>query len=275
MSAGYVYAATGEIHVALALNSARSLRRVAPDAQIDFFTDADIGSDVFDSVHRLQAAHHRPKFEALRNSRFDRTIYLDADTILLADISDVFAVLDRFDIAAAHVVKRNNFTGRQWRRPFPAALCELNGGVLAIRRSEAVSDFLMRAEQAVLATGGDDQPIIRELLVESNLRLWVLPPEYNYKNVQQAATLTDADAAPRVLHMSGLHRLFRETGAPPALASIVPSDILGHLAELLASDRYLNPGQRRRVRQLSARTPGRRLRDWLRGGRPRRPFPDL
>lgn len=274
---GFVYAATGATHVALALNSAASLRRASPNAQIDFWTDAEVPSGPFDAVYRLDRAHHRPKFEALRRSRFERTVYLDADTLILADISDIFVALERFDVAVAHVFRRNNFWGRQWRKPYPAALCELNGGVIGVRRSPAVDAFLKDVEEVVIARGGPDQPVFREMLLESELRLWVLPPEYNYKNLDQIATLTDADTAPRVLHMSQLHRRFEENGGrPPPLASIFQPKLLRHLQDLMASDSYLNPGQRTRVRPISARTLGRRVRSWLKG-RQRRdmPFPEL
>ena len=52
--------------------------------------------------HALEGAHTRSKVDCLHRSRFARTLYLDADIRVIHDISEMFIVLDRFDIALAH-----------------------------------------------------------------------------------------------------------------------------------------------------------------------------
>jgi hypothetical protein len=264
---GFVYAATGERYIDLARHAARTLRAVAPKTIIDLWCDTGIEDETFDRVHLLDRTTHRPKFEALRRSRFQRTVYLDADTIAVADPSDIFFVLTRFDVAGAHVGRRNNgFCRSGWRRDFPLAFPQINGGVLGIRKSEATDAFLASVDAALAETGArKDQPILRELLFDSDLRIAVLPPEYNCKQLHQIATWTDADAAPRILHVPELHkRRDPESGRIPRLSEIYPASLLTHVDELLASDAYLRPKPRPKVRALADRPIGRRIKARLR-----------
>ena len=72
---------------------------------------------------RVEWSWHQLKFEALRRSRFERTIYIDTDVIALADLSDVFDVLDRFDITGARTDGRGNkFNAHAWRSSVPSPL---------------------------------------------------------------------------------------------------------------------------------------------------------
>ncbi|MFO7731637.1 MAG: DUF5312 family protein, partial [Spirochaetia bacterium] len=52
-----------------------------------------------DRIHQLDDPWHRSKMDAMLLSRFDKTLYLDADLFVIADIRDVFEVLDHFDMA--------------------------------------------------------------------------------------------------------------------------------------------------------------------------------
>ena len=76
----------------------------------------------------------------MMQSPFEKTLLLDTDTYVCADISDLFAILERFDIAMTHE--------RPYRDDFPAssgvpdAFVEFNQGVIAFRRSYEVQDAL-------------------------------------------------------------------------------------------------------------------------------------
>ncbi|WCR11941.1 hypothetical protein JHW45_06175 [Paracoccus stylophorae] len=103
---GVVFATTGKTYNILARRAARTLKQCMPTVEIDWFTDATLKSDrVFSQIHRLSESFFRPKMEALRKSRFDRTLYLDADIIALSDVSELFTALDDFDLLAAHAEK--------------------------------------------------------------------------------------------------------------------------------------------------------------------------
>ena len=277
---GFVFAASGAAHVEMAVNAASSLRRVAPGAAIDLFADA-IPADAspFDEVHPLDRSWFRPKFEALRRSRFDRTIYLDSDILAVADPSDIFDVLDRFDFAAVHNQHRNSAHATQiWRRPLPAAFPQINGGLLAVRRTPEVLTLLQDIEDALRADPElkRDQVPMRELLFDSGIRLAILPPEYNLMQVRHAEVQGRKDTAPRLLHLTRLHahlssRARRVTTAEAALGPV----LWRHVERLIAGDRTLGGTPDRGLKPLADRgitgalnVAWRKGRKWLRQRRP-------
>ena len=105
---GVIYVATGSDYVELARTSAASLRAVEPGLLIDLFTDdldrLDLG--VFDQVHRIAVPEPRSKLTCMALTRFERTLFLDADTLVVGALGDLFDLLDRFDCALAHDVRR-------------------------------------------------------------------------------------------------------------------------------------------------------------------------
>ena len=143
-SVGVIYLAIGARFIAEARVSAESVRRALPGVPIALFTDRvpEI-HDGFNAIIQLSAPHpraHINKLVAMMQSPFEKTLLLDTDTYVCADISDLFAILERFDIALTHE--------RPYRDDFPAssgvpdAFVEFNQGVIAFRRSYKVQDAL-------------------------------------------------------------------------------------------------------------------------------------
>ena len=239
---GVVFAATGEGFTRLAAEAARSLRATNPGIPIDLFTDGEVADPVFDQVHQLGRSWFRPKFEALRRSRFQRTICFDADVIVVADLRDVFEVLERFDFVAAHEQRRNTASAmRQLSRPMPAAFPQINSGVVGVRKSPEVEAFLESVERTIFeGKHSRDQYVLRELLFDSDLRLWVLPPEYNLMAVRQVEVQGSKFTAPRVLHLPRLHDHFK--GGVKRLetpAAVIGPALWRHIRSMIAADMTL------------------------------------
>ena len=252
--AGFVFAVSGADYLPLAENAAETIRRHHPDHPIDLFTDQAVEPEIFDRVIPLEAQSFRPKFEALRRSRFDRTIALDADILCLAPVDDVFTLLDRFDLAAAHEPRRNSETALMvCGEPLPAAFPQLNSGVVAIRKSARIEAFFADMEQALAESGTErDQPVLRRQLYDSDLRIWVLPPEYNFMTTDLLEACSEQQAAPRILHLTRLHRHFGPDGGKRQLTditSICGPAVQRHLNALLAADQTLG-GTGNRVRPM-------------------------
>ena len=87
---------------------------------------------------------------------------------VLADLRDIFEVLDRFDIALAQDQNRNSPQAlTEYRQPFPNAFPQFNAGVIGFRRTPQVAALLDRWTEAIRDHAIDkDQPSLRELLVE-------------------------------------------------------------------------------------------------------------
>lgn len=199
---GVVFCATGERYVAMARAAADGLRRTDPDLPCDLFTDAAGPVDGFDRTIRLEDLKRRPKIEAMLASRFDHTLFLDADVFVVNPVGPVLALLDRFDIALAHDFERNSAHGRRiWREAVPSSFPQFNSGVLGVRRTAATTALLEDwADGLEAAGGGRDQPVLRELLWSSDLRIATLPPEFNFCDLGALPFFRRATPAPRVVH---------------------------------------------------------------------------
>lgn len=183
---GVLYVATGPRHTQEALQSAQSLHKHMPDLAVILYTDQDkVASPLFTEIRKIERPLHTcgDKILPLKETPFERTLFLDTDTHICAPIQDVFEILDRFDLAASHAPYRPS-------RPFvtPDCFCELNSGVFAYRKTP---DMLLLFEKwlelyqvFVEETGRDeDQPTFRQAIYESAIKLYVLPPEYNLRTV--------------------------------------------------------------------------------------------
>lgn len=206
---GVAFAATGEQYNTLARRAARRLHEVMPNVEIDLFTDAMVDDPVFAQIHLLEKkSTHRPKIEALLRSRFDLTLMLDADIYTVVDVSDVFDLMDRYDIAGVHGVLRTRLMGYGNQR-IPRSFTVVNSGVLVTRRSGRL-DELLRDWSLALPTNVEarDQPHLRRLLWENkDIRLGNLPLEYNCINPALLRLWARDFGAPRLLHLRKYHRL--------------------------------------------------------------------
>jgi hypothetical protein len=262
---GVIFAATGIGYRRLAERAAATVRQHCPGLPVDLYTDIPDSSDVFDRVEALADPWHRVRIDAMAMSRFRRTLMLDADLLVLADIRDVFELLDRFEIALAHDPNRNKPMAVEfWRTPVSAAFPQYNGGVVAYRGSERVRAFLRHWSRVVRDEKmRRDQPALRELLWESDLRIATLPEEYNLVNVGALRGWKGSQAAPRIIH----HYRFHEGFTKGRREVTTLDDLLGpmtaaRLPLMLAGDRALAARAGRAVRAASGPD---RLRAWARG----------
>jgi len=237
-----VFATSGAGYTALARRAALSVRAVLPDIPIEIFTDQPGDLPEADVTHPLPDSHHRPKFHALANSRFDRAIYLDADIHALAPFDDIFTLLDRFDLAAAHDQYRNaDLALAKWRQDLPPAFPQVNSGVMAANLSDPVRAFLNNMDKTLRAEqSGRDQPVLREMLWLSDLRLAILPPEYNCFNYFALEVTNGSQPGPRILHNAAFHKgLDGRAGHVTRPEHLLGPALYKHVRQLIAADRTL------------------------------------
>jgi hypothetical protein len=220
---GVIYIAFGKRYVDEAIFSARSVK-AATSLPVCLFTDSDIQEPCFDKVVTISPEHKRAKVDFLASSPFDRTLYLDSDTEVKSDITDVFDILDRFDIAAAHDHCRKS---HRWASKLPAydaipyAFPEYNGGVILYKKSPAVAEFLAEWQSCFHAnkekTNGQDQASFRITLWNTGIRLHTLPAEFNIRNEHLRQRIMNMSREPgnetmlkpRIFHW---HKLNTKTG---------------------------------------------------------------
>ncbi|MEQ9257583.1 MAG: putative nucleotide-diphospho-sugar transferase [Roseovarius sp.] len=210
MRDGVIYVATGAGYTALAVQSAVSLRQMSPGLAIDLFTDLPDapGLGIFDAVHPVPSSHPRVKLECFARARFERVLFLDADTLVLADLAELFALAERFPLSLAHDVRRRSELIRQGHaHETPYAFPQLNSGVMLYRNDAGMRDFFAEWKRRYDAAGVPrDQVVLKDLLWESDLRFYVLPPEFNLRRVTMLEAWEPLDAIPSILHS---HRLLQ------------------------------------------------------------------
>jgi len=218
---GVIYVARGPSYFDLAVASAQSLREMNPGFSVDIFTDQPVppgspATALFDQVHPLPDGPARAKIVCLAMSRFARTLYLDCDTLVVKPFGDLFDILHRFELAVAHDMRRISPLIREHHAErTPYAFPQLNCGVLLFRRSAASDAFFAEWSRRYLEAGkARDQVTFKDLIWSSDIRFYVLPPEFNLRRVTMMDAWEPLDALPTIIHSHRLLDHLRGTDAP-------------------------------------------------------------
>ena len=194
--------AHGAKYRAFARRAAWHIKLTNPDLPVHIYSDAPIDDPSVDEVTVLDGVWHRSRLDSMLTSPFDETLALDVDIFVTLPIGDIFDTLAVHDIAACHDQNRS-FARRELDWDMPNAMPQLNGGVVAYRKSDAALDFIRRWRDHVQETNAErDQPTFRKLAYEGKARMAILPPEYNLQN-RQSFTFRYRNVAPRVMHVIG------------------------------------------------------------------------
>jgi len=168
----------------LAVTSAKSVKEHMPYLGITLFTNLKMESfdDVFDNIVKVGELelHHmiwQKKWEYLSQSPYDISLHLDADTYMCDDCSEIFPLMDHFDMS---IPSSPHYYSR--KIGVPKSFPELAGGVILWKKNDKTKKFIndmieMLKDRRRYYT---DEPYIRYLLYHDNdIRYSVLPMEYN------------------------------------------------------------------------------------------------
>lgn len=192
MSNGAIYIIThNPKYVGLLLSSSASLKEAMPDLPITVFTQFPVSSPNFERVVPVTPTQHGfyDKTRLMRQSPYERTLFIDADTHVLQPVPELFTLLDHFDCAATHEeYVSTDWFNRYLRPDIPKSFPEFNTGILAFRRSESMNTVLLQWHelyhnylQSSPNEPINDQPFFRVAAYCSNARIATLTREYNCK----------------------------------------------------------------------------------------------
>lgn len=202
MCRGIIYIASGQSFIEAATASARSLKEHNSDLPVTLFTDDAFNHPVFDNIVEVEdsIAEKGDSLLSEKHIQYEECLYLDADTFVCDDISDVFDLLDRSDIAMAHNEARSWYHREFYESKaidVPEAFPEYNSGVVAFRDTKGVRSLFESWKEYYETFGYErNQPALRVALFESNVNLATLPPEYNF----MTHTIGFASGDVKILH---------------------------------------------------------------------------
>jgi hypothetical protein len=192
---GIVYSVSGEGYLAEALLSARSSLRFNRVPHVIFCDRAHTPLPVESELLSIEPYEPSgdPFADKIRNlaaSPFARSIFLDSDTYVTDEITQLLDLLERFDMAAAFAP---GYRGRE-DPEVPVCFYEFNVGAIAWRANEVtrgfLADWLKTYEQLTRTRpfstidyryGGYEQPAFRRCAWKGDIRIHVLGSEYNYR----------------------------------------------------------------------------------------------
>lgn len=145
---------------------------------------------IFDDVRQIANPQHAfiDKIAPLLSTPYEKTLFVDTDTLFLEPVTELWPLLDRFDFCICHAPWRETSPEHYKMPDVPIAFPELNSGVVAYRscsKTLALIRAWERRYSSQLSSGPawGDQPALRKELYQSDLRLSILPPEYNTRTV--------------------------------------------------------------------------------------------
>jgi hypothetical protein len=192
MTTGAIYILTQDArYLPLALESLATVKRVMPDLPVTFLSQFPVSNSLIDRVIPVAPARNGfyDKTRLMRESPYDRTLFIDADIYAVKAFPEMFDLLDRFDCAATH----EEYLDTDWFHQYPladipASFPEFNTGILLFKRSPQMDAVLKKWEELYanhLREKPDqpinDQPFFRAAIYESEARVATLSREYNCK----------------------------------------------------------------------------------------------
>jgi lipopolysaccharide biosynthesis glycosyltransferase len=224
-----LYLALGESYAELATSSARTLRlhgydgpvRVITDTPSHELTGLECETHVVGSVPGgFSSRFHKTQ---LYRWSFDRTLFLDADTVVIASIDEVWEKLEGHDMAmtpdlhssVAHVLA-NSVTDPKRRAGEFQLMRDLaltdqryyNSGVMLFQRSPRQAEMFTRWHQEWNRFGGEDQLALVRAIAGTGTRVRTLDSSWNRRPKAFTSVAEARAAGVHILHFLSRQRSF-------------------------------------------------------------------
>jgi hypothetical protein len=185
-SKGILYVATGEQHIYEATKSAQYTRKHM-DVPIAIVTDQQPDTDIFDRVITVSKPEYSSvdKPKNLLQSPFEQTLYLDCDAIVLEPVSELFELLNQYELLVA---TDPNEAGKihnpdEDAAELPSSLPIFQTGVIAYRQTKSFEELINTwTQNAIKNNYSYEQTAFREAMYENNLNWMTLTHLYNCLN---------------------------------------------------------------------------------------------
>jgi len=176
---GVLYITTDDSYLEEAIRSAKSLKRHNPKVGATLYTDVEC--EVFDRIEKVDYNITGMDDSMLKPfmTPYEKNLYLDTDTYITGNISELFKILENYEIAGCHAPNRERVMDT------PKCFREYNTGVIAYRRSKEIKEIFEKWDENYEKVKGSevgndwDQHPFAKTIFESDIDFYTLPPEYN------------------------------------------------------------------------------------------------
>lgn len=190
--AGYLYIANTMKYLKEAQTSSKSLKTHSHFQVCLLTTDALLSSGQIDGIlfdkiivlPEIEEMRYNSKITGIPLSPFKKTVYLDTDTFICANIDALFDLLDRFDIACT--IDPTNHTSPFIEDKEKIKLInifpEFHTGLIAyIKNKRTIELFTKWKIESYKMRTYYDMPSFREAILNSpEIKFTILPVEYNF-----------------------------------------------------------------------------------------------
>ena len=148
------------------------------DTPIAVITDSNIENKNFDIVMKCDDPKYgwSDKPNLIKRTPFDKTLYFDTDVYITEEVTEIFDLVDEYNIALAHEPARVTAKIESVPDCFP----EFNTGVFGFNNNSETQRLLREWNEIYQSRDEtEDQPSLRKAVFESDISFSVLPPEYN------------------------------------------------------------------------------------------------
>jgi hypothetical protein len=187
-SRGIIYVATGDNFYQEAEISAKAVKEEM-EVSITLFTDRDRNTNTFDNIEIIPNPTYGfiDKIYGIKHSPYNKTIYLDTDTLVCDEIYELFDILGEFDLAATFDVTRwaGNITDNatkpgRYVDEIPRSFPTYSTGLIAFIDNDRTNSLFNNWQEVIKSPDHGDQPSFRRALYYSDVRINALIPAYNY-----------------------------------------------------------------------------------------------
>jgi hypothetical protein len=181
---GVIYISADDSYLDEAIRSVESLKEHNPEVKATLYTDEEnLECEVFDQIKHVNYSIEETDDSIIKPfmTPYEKNLYLDTDTYITGDISELFEILEYYQIAACLA------PGRKRVIETPGCVREYNTGVIAFRGTNKIRKIFEKWSKCneeilnkELEVGKKhDQHPFAKTIFESDIEFFTLPPEYN------------------------------------------------------------------------------------------------
>lgn len=183
---GIVYVATGEKYIQEAKKSSKSVQDYGIKTCI-FSDSKNVNKESFSYSYYMDSATggFLDKIAPMKKSPFEKSIFLDTDTLVVGNLNCLYYILDKYDIAYCNAPIRKN--GRYISEKVPNCFVQPNTGVIAYVKNKKTDELFdlwlenYKKHIEKINPKPNDQEAFRESVWEIDIKNYILPPEYNLR----------------------------------------------------------------------------------------------